>query len=75
MSLAAASKHVKVLERAGLVRRRVEGRTHWCHLEGGPLAEAQGWIRYYEQFWSGRLDALEQTLREADAATLERNRR
>lgn len=74
MSLAAASKHVKVLERAGLVRRTVQGRTHLCRLEPGPLAEAQAWIRFYEQFWSGRLDALEHILREEDAATLERNR-
>ncbi|NJL72469.1 MAG: helix-turn-helix transcriptional regulator [Candidatus Competibacteraceae bacterium] len=68
MSLAAASKHVKVLERAGLVRRTVTGRTHWCRLESGPLAEAQAWIHFYEQFWSGRLDALEEALRDADAS-------
>ena len=75
MSLAAASKHVKVLERAGLVRRTVEGRTHWCRLESGPLAEAQAWIQFYEQFWSGRLDALEQALRDADASPNKRKSR
>jgi DNA-binding transcriptional ArsR family regulator len=59
MSLAAASKHVKTLERAGLVRRTIQGRTHVCRLNPEPLAEAHAWFRYYERFWSGRLDALE----------------
>ena len=63
MSLAAASKHVKTLERAGLVRRTVEGRTHRCRLDAAPLAEAQEWIRFYERFWGERLDALESLLR------------
>jgi DNA-binding transcriptional ArsR family regulator len=62
MSLAAASKHVKSLERAGLVRRRIEGRTHYCRLEPGPLAVADDWLRFYERFWSERLDALEREL-------------
>jgi DNA-binding transcriptional ArsR family regulator len=59
MSLAAASKHVKVLERAGLVRRRVDGRRHVCRLEPGPLASATTWLRCYERHWAARLDALE----------------
>jgi DNA-binding transcriptional ArsR family regulator len=59
MSLAAASKHVKILERAGLVRRTVAGRRHLCRLEPGPLASASAWLRFYERFWQGRLDALE----------------
>jgi DNA-binding transcriptional ArsR family regulator len=67
MSLAAASKHIKALEKAGLVRREVRGRTHMCHLEPGPLARADEWLRYYERFWTGRLDALEQLLRNDDA--------
>jgi DNA-binding transcriptional ArsR family regulator len=58
MSLAAASKHVKTLERAGLVRRTVQGRTHVCRLDPGPLAEVHGWLRFYERFWNERLDAL-----------------
>jgi DNA-binding transcriptional ArsR family regulator len=63
MSLAAASKHVKALERAGLVRRTVQGRTHYCRLDPKPLAGAADWLRYYERFWNERLDALEELLR------------
>ena len=66
MSLAAASKHIRVLEGAGLVRREVKGRTHWCSLEPGPLASAHEWLSFYERFWSGRLDALERLLRADD---------
>ena len=44
MSFAAASKHVKALEKAGLVRRRIEGRTHMCQLEAQRLAEAHDWL-------------------------------
>jgi DNA-binding transcriptional ArsR family regulator len=63
MSLAAASKHVKALERAGLVRRTVQGRTHYCRLDPKPLAGAAEWLRFYERFWTERLDALEELLR------------
>src|SRR6476619_1877543 len=56
MSLAAASKHIKTLENAGLIRREVRGRTHLCHLEPGPLASADRWLRFYERFWNSRLD-------------------
>ena len=69
MSLAAASKHIKALEGAGLIRREVRGRTHLCRLEAGPLAEATEWLRFYEQFWSTRLDALEQLLRGEPGST------
>ncbi|MDP9423426.1 MAG: metalloregulator ArsR/SmtB family transcription factor [Pseudomonadota bacterium] len=67
MSFAGASKHVKVLEEAGLIRRQVRGRTHVCSLEPGPLASADQWLRHYERFWTGRLDALERLLRDDDA--------
>ena len=67
MSLAAASKHVKVLETAGLIRREVRGRTHLCHLEPGPLGGAHQWLSAYEHFWTGRLDVLERLLRAEDA--------
>jgi len=59
MSLWAASKHIKVLERAGLVRRTVDGRRHVCRLEPEPLASAAAWLRFYERHWEERLDALE----------------
>jgi len=59
MSLAAASKHIKVLENAGLLKRTVHGRIHICSLDPRPLAEARNWLRFYEQFWSGRLDAMD----------------
>lgn len=62
ISLAAASKHIKVLERAGLVTRQIQGRTHLCHLQPAPLAAGQEWLRFYERFWSERLDALEAVL-------------
>jgi DNA-binding transcriptional ArsR family regulator len=71
MSFAGASKHVKVLEEAGLIRREVRGRTHICRLEPGPLASADQWLRHYERFWAGRLDALEQLLRDDDARKAE----
>jgi DNA-binding transcriptional ArsR family regulator len=62
MSLNAASKHIKVLERAGLVRRTVNGRTHVCRLEPAPLASADAWLRHYEHYWIARLDALDALL-------------
>jgi DNA-binding transcriptional ArsR family regulator len=62
MSLAAASKHIKVLERAHLIRREVRGRTHVCRLDPGPLADAHEWLGSYQRFWTGRLDALERFL-------------
>jgi len=60
MSLNAVSKHIKVLERAGLVRRRKAGRDHWLSLQSEPLATAYAWIGLYQRFWERRVDALEQ---------------
>jgi len=60
ISLAAVSKHVKVLERAGLVRRRITGREHRCALNPRPMRAASDWIEHYRAFWETRLDALEQ---------------
>lgn len=68
MSFAGASKHVKVLEDAGLVRREVRGRRHVCRLNAEQLAEAEAWLRYYERFWTSRLDTLESLLRAEDEA-------
>ena len=67
MSLAAAAKHVQVLERAGLIRRTIEGRRHICRLEPGPLASAHAWLVFYQRHWSERLDALEDLLRNEPA--------
>ncbi|MGH2650350.1 MAG: ArsR/SmtB family transcription factor [Actinomycetota bacterium] len=63
MSLAAASKHVRVLEAAGLIHRHVIGREHRLSLEPHPLMAASSWIDTYRAFWEGRLDALESHLR------------
>lgn len=57
-----ASKHVKVLERAGLVTRRVRGREHWLRLEPRPLLTAARWLEHYRAFWDTRLDALDRML-------------
>jgi DNA-binding transcriptional ArsR family regulator len=65
MSLAGAAKHVRMLERSGLLRRTVQGRTHICRLEPAPLASANEWFRYYTRFWEQSLDLLEDALKAA----------
>ncbi len=69
ISLAAASKHIRALESAGLIQREIRGRTHICRIDPGPLASAHAWLEFYERFWTNRLDALERLLRQEDAAT------
>jgi len=64
ISLAAASKHIKALENAGLIRREVRGRTHVCRLDPGPLASAYEWLSFYKPFWTERLDVLDRLLRD-----------
>jgi len=64
MSLAAASKHIRTLEEAGLIHRTIEGRTHRCRIEASPLAGVGRWLRRYEKFWNSRLDDLERVLKE-----------
>ena len=59
VSLNAVSKHVKVLERAGLLKREIKGRQHYCWIEPRPLREAEEWLEYYRRFWEQRMDALE----------------
>ena len=59
MSLNAVSKHLKVLEDAGLVDRRIEWREHHIRLNPKPLREVADWLERYRAFWEGRLDALE----------------
>ena len=59
ISLNSISKHIRMLERAGLLRRSIVGRDHVLTLNAGPLAEAQAWIEKYRRFWEGRLAALD----------------
>ncbi len=58
MSLNGVSKHIKVLERAGLVVRRIEGREHWLGINWARLQPAYEWLHFYRHFWNARLDAL-----------------
>lgn len=62
MSLNAVSKHVKTLERAGLIRRAVSGREHFCQLDASRFDEAMNWMSYYSGFWNDRMNALEKHL-------------
>jgi DNA-binding transcriptional ArsR family regulator len=62
MSLPAASKHVRVLESAGLVAQERKGRSRVCRLVPGPLRSAADWIAAYRHFWDGQLDSLERFL-------------
>ena len=63
MSMPAVSKHLKVLERAGLIARSREAQSRPCRLEAGPLREAAGWIEEYRRLWEASLDRLEDYLR------------
>jgi DNA-binding transcriptional ArsR family regulator len=65
-SLASVSKHIKALEHAGLIKRRVRGRIHYCRLNPRPLEKADGWLRTYERLWDLRLARLEELLRHPD---------
>jgi DNA-binding transcriptional ArsR family regulator len=60
------SRHLKVLEEAGLIERTIEGRVHRFRLRREPLADAGGWIAHHQAFWTGALDQLEQVLAEKD---------
>jgi DNA-binding transcriptional ArsR family regulator len=62
MSLNAVSKHVKTLERAGFIRRKISGREHSCQLDAVGFDKAINWMSYYSRFWSDRVDALEKHL-------------
>jgi DNA-binding transcriptional ArsR family regulator len=59
ISFNGVSKHIKVLEQAGLVRRSVRGREHWIRLRPAPLRDASRWLEHYREFWDTRLEALE----------------
>ena len=66
MSLAAASKHIQALERAGLVKRTVRGRIHYCRIDPRPLERADEWLRHYERLWDTRIERLVELLRHPD---------
>ncbi|HEY8489916.1 MAG TPA: metalloregulator ArsR/SmtB family transcription factor [Dehalococcoidia bacterium] len=74
ISLNSVSKHVRVLERAGLVRRRRVGREHRLSLNPAPLDAAAAWMAEQRAAWQARLDALEALLRAEDRETAERRR-
>ncbi len=75
MTLAAASKHIKALERAGLVRREVRGRRHICRLDSAPLLAADEWLSFYQRFWNDRLNLLARELRKPERPTRTRSKR
>ncbi len=75
MSLPAISKHLKVLERAGLISRRIDGRVHHCHLEARPMIEAAEWINRYRAFWQEQFDALDAYLKRRRAVSAKRTAR
>lgn len=75
MSLAAVSKHLRVLERAGLVEREVRGRVHHLRLRPEQLEDAWDWIAYYERYWNERLDVLERVVLERRNAKSEKHRK
>ncbi|MDQ1520910.1 MAG: hypothetical protein QOI55_1983 [Actinomycetota bacterium] len=68
ISLNSTSKHIRVLEGAGLVRRTVRGREHILSLDAAPLADAAGWIDHYHRFWSDQLAALDAFVTRANDA-------
>lgn len=74
ISLNSVSKHIRILERAGLVRRRVAGREHFLALEPKPFDELAEWMRRTREFWSSRLDLLEAALRAEDAIEAARSK-
>src|SRR5688500_10484642 len=65
MSLAAISRHLAVLERAGLIERSINGRVHSCALDVGAMAPAEEWLAAYREFWNGKLDRLAEFAEEA----------
>jgi DNA-binding transcriptional ArsR family regulator len=69
MSLPAVSKHLSVLETAGLVQREKQGRVRRCQLDGRPLEAAATWIGHYRQFWEAQLDSLARYLEETQTQT------
>ena len=75
ISLNSVSKHIRMLERAGLVKRRVAGRDHFLSFDPKPLHEVGDWVQRHRELWTRRLDALEAALNAEDAATAAKRRR
>ena len=75
MSLPAVSKHLRVLERAGLVRRARCGRVHSLKLEAKPMRQAQAWIEEYRKFWEASFDRLDAYLQELQAKEKDENKK
>lgn len=75
VSLPALSRHIRVLENAGLVRRRLDGRVHRLRLVAEPLRGAVGWMAEYAEFWNQQLDALDRFLEADNVAKRERKRK
>ncbi len=75
MSLPAVSKHLRVLEKAGLLRRRRYGRVHEMQLEAKPLKEAAQWVEEYRKFWEGSLDRLAEYLEKAHKRTRKKGKK
>jgi DNA-binding transcriptional ArsR family regulator len=75
MSLPAVSKHLRVLERAGLVSRQKDGRVHRCRLRAEPMKDASAWIEHYRQFWEAQLDSLARYLENSASAKAIRSNR
>jgi DNA-binding transcriptional ArsR family regulator len=75
ISLNSVSKHIRILERAGLVRRRVAGRDHFLSLQPAPLDDLAAWMQHARAAWTHRLDKLEAALRAEDAIDKARNQR
>lgn len=75
ISLNSVSKHIRILERARLVTRRVEGRSHILTFNRKPLDQAAAWIEQHRRQWNGRLDALEAALRAEDALNRAKERK
>ena|ERR1043166_3080079 len=73
MSLPAISKHLKVLERAGLIARSRDAQWRPCHLEPAPLKDAADWISHYKKFWEESFDRLDDYLRELKKKAKEKN--
>jgi len=69
MSLPAVSKHIRILESAGLLKREIDGRVHRCTLDADPLKDAAAFIEHYRRFWDGQFDALQKFLESTKNAT------